>query len=156
MNAVFNEDETELRISDVAVLVKVLLDGLRLLHEEVQNLKERRSEALLLEDTQELDASDQLYLWLIEAVPQRDINDEGAILLANLPTCFWRSSSFSLIQPGAQRMYWSVTKIYPCPVHTSVLPNWASTNETEQTAPNSNNITANMGQTRKTDKKMKT
>ena len=80
----FNEDETELRISDVAVLVKVLLDGLRLLHEEVQNLRERRSEALLLEDTQELDASDQLYLWHIEAVPQRDINDEGAILLRQL------------------------------------------------------------------------
>ena len=26
-------------------------------------------------------------------------------------------------------MYWSVAKIYPCPVHTSVPRNWANTNE---------------------------
>ena len=62
MNAAPNEDETELRISVLAVLVEVLPDGLGFLHEEVQHLRDRRSEALLLEDTQELDASDQLYL----------------------------------------------------------------------------------------------
>ena len=123
---------------------------LGLLHEEVQNLRDRRSEALLLEDTQDLDASDQLYLWHTEAVPQRDINDEGVILFyANLPICSLRSSGFSLIQLGARRLYGSVAKICPCPVHTCVLPNWASTNETEQTAANSNNITANVGPTQK-------
>ena len=69
----------------------------------------------------------------------------------NLPTCFWRTSGFSLIQPGAQRMYWSVTKIYSCPVHTSVPRNWANTNETEQTTPNSKTITANRRIKTKTD-----
>ena len=156
VNAVLNEDETELRIFVVAVLAKVLLDGLGPLHEEVQNLRDRRSEALLLEDTQELDAIDQLKLWHTEAVLQRDNNDDGVILLRHLPTRFWRSSGFSLNQLEAQRMYWSVAKIYPCPVHTSVLPNWASTNETEQTAPKSNNITAKRRTNSKTDKKMKT
>ena len=77
MNAAFNEDETELRISVLAVLVEVLPHGLGLLHEEVQNFSDRRSEALLLEDTQDLDASDQLNLWHTEAVPQRDINERG-------------------------------------------------------------------------------
>ena len=62
MNAAPNEDETELRISVLAVLVEVLPDGLGFIHEEVQNLRDGRSKALLLEDTQELDASDQLYL----------------------------------------------------------------------------------------------
>ena len=62
----------------------MLLDGLGPLHEEVQNLRDRRSEVLFLEETQELDASDQLYLWHNEAVPQRALNEEGAILLRQL------------------------------------------------------------------------
>ena len=149
MNAAPNEDETELRISVLAVLVEVLPDGLGFLHEEVQNLRDGRSKALLLEDTQELDASDQLYLWHTEAVPQRDINERGRhTLLRHLPICSLRFSGFSLIHLGARRLYGSVAKMCPCPVHTCVLPNWASTNDTEQTAPNSNNITANAGQTR--------
>ena len=77
MNAAPNEDETELRISVLAVLVEVPPDGLGFLHEEVQNLRDGRSKALLLEDMQELDASDQLDLWHTEAVPQRDTNERG-------------------------------------------------------------------------------
>ena len=77
VNAAFNEDETELRISVLAVLVEVLPHRLGLLHEEVQNLRDGRSEALLLEDTQDLVASDHLYLWHTEAVPQRDTNGRG-------------------------------------------------------------------------------
>ena len=72
---------------------------------------------------------------------------------ANLPICSLRSSGFSLIQLGAPCMYWSVAKIYSCPVHTSVFSNWASTNETEQTAPKSDNITANVGPIRKPTRK---
>ena len=66
------------------VHVEVLPHRLGLFPEEVQNLRDRRSEAFLLEDMQELDASDQLYLWHTEAIPQRDINDEGVILLRQL------------------------------------------------------------------------
>ena len=62
----------------------MLLDGLGPLHEEVQNLRDRRSQVLFLEETQELDASDQLYLWHNEAVLQRALNEEGAILLRQL------------------------------------------------------------------------
>ena len=46
----------------LAVPVEVLLDELGPLHEEVHNLRDRRSEVLLLEETQELDVSEQLYL----------------------------------------------------------------------------------------------
>ena len=77
MNAALNEDETELRISVLAVLVEVLPDGLGFLHEEVQNLRDGRSKALLLEVTQDVVASDQPYLWHTEAVFQRDINGQG-------------------------------------------------------------------------------
>ena len=57
-----------------------------------------------------------------------------------------------MIQPGAQRMYWSVAKIYSCPVHTSVPRHWANTNETEQTTPKSKTNTANRRTKTKTDK----
>ena len=77
VNAAFNEDETELRISVLAVLVEVLPHRLGLLHEEVQNFRDGRSEVLLLEDTQDLVASDHLYLWHTETVPQRDTNGRG-------------------------------------------------------------------------------
>ena len=77
MNAAFNEDETELRISVLAALVEVLPHRHGLLHEEVQILRDGRSEALLLEDTQDLVASDHLYLWHTEAVPQRDADGRG-------------------------------------------------------------------------------
>ena len=77
VNAAFNEDETELRISVLAVFVEVLPHRHGLLHEEVQILRDGRSEAFLLEDTQDLVVSDHLYLWHTEAVPQRDTNGRG-------------------------------------------------------------------------------
>ena len=83
MNTVLNEDETEIRTLFLRFL-EVLQDGLGPLHEEVQNLRDRRSEVLFLEETQEPDARDQLYLWYNEAVPQRALNEEGAILLRQL------------------------------------------------------------------------
>ena len=154
VNAAPNEDETELRICVFAVLAE-LPDGLGFLHEEAQNLREGQSKALLLEDRNLMQVTNSTC-----GTPKPSLNvtstNEGVILFsANLSICSLRSSGFSLIHLGARRWHGSVAMMCPCPFHICILPNWASTNETEQTAPNSNNITANVGQTRKTDKKMK-
>ena len=69
----------------------------------------------------------------------------------NLPTCFWRTSGFILIQPGGPAQVLERCEDILLPSHTSVPRNWANTNETEQTTPNSKTITANRRTKTKTD-----
>ena len=123
----------------LAVPVEVLQDGLGPFHEEVQNLRDRRSEVPFLEETHELDASDQLHLWHNEAVPERALNEEGAIFLRQLANLLLENLRLHLDPTqGPAHVLERCEDILLLSTYKRPS-NRANTNETEQTTPNNQN-----------------
>ena len=120
VNAVLNEDETEIRTLFLRFLSRCFWMDLALFTKKYTTSGTDGARSSYLRKRRNLMSVNNSTCSTVKPSLNVTSTKKAPYSFANLPTCFWRTSGFILIQPRAQRMYWSVAKIYSCPVHTSV------------------------------------